>query len=115
MSLTLETLSPILSQQYEELPWGNHLSTKDFQLEIDSVSITVSVAMERIKNRVPKAEIVFTGKALTNIATVEITPPNTQVWQAVANHFKSQVTPNPWADGQNEAIFDSVKINGQRI
>lgn len=115
MSLTLETLSPLLSQQYEELPWDNHISTKDFQFEIDSVSITVSVEMKRIKNRVPKSEIVFTGKALTNIANVKITPPNTKVWQAVVNHFKSQVIPNPWADGQNEAIFDSVKINGQRV
>jgi hypothetical protein len=110
MSLTLEKLSPLLSQQYCELPWDNHISTKNFQFEIDNVSITVSVAMKRIKHRVPKAEIVFRGKALTDTATVEITPPNIQVWQAVVNHFKSQVEPR--ANDQNEAIFDFVKING---
>ncbi len=115
MSLTLEKLSSLLSQQYNELPWDNYISNKDFQVEIDSVSIAISVAMERIKHRVPKNEIVFTGKAFRDVANVDITPSNTQVWQAVVNHFQSQVKRNPWAGGQNEAIFDSVKVNGQLV
>jgi hypothetical protein len=106
MSLTLETLSSSLLNQYKELPWENYSLTKSFQLKIGNKAVTVLAAMKRIKNHVPETEIVFTGKIFANIADIEINPLNLQVWRAVVNHFESQV------DGQKQAIFDFVKING---
>jgi hypothetical protein len=115
MSLTLETLSSVLSQQYSELPWDNYVLIKNFQFEVDNEAIIVSVAMERIKNHFPKTEIVFSGRVFTHTAAIAITPPNTQLWRAVINYFQSQVVSSPWVGAQNGPMFDTVKVNGQYI
>lgn len=111
MSVTLETLPLFISQQYSELPWESHLSTKEWQLEVDNSAIIVSIAMDRIQNWIPKAEIIYKGKIFTNVAIVKISPPNEQVIQAVANHFKNQVMPNPLENNQDEPLFALVAIN----
>lgn len=115
MSVTLETLSPLLTQQYDDLPWGSHLSEKKFQLELENSAIIVSVVMERIKMPVPKTEVIFLGKAFENHVTVETNSENHRVFQVVKEHFTSQGIRNPWGSHQEEFLFDSLVIDGLRI
>ena len=115
MSVTLETLPLFISQQYSELPWGRHSSNKNFKLEVDNSTIIVSIGMDRVQNWIPKAEIIYKGRIFTNIATVNISPPNAQVIQVVANHFRNQVMPNPMKNNKDEPLFDSVVINRQQV
>lgn len=115
MTTTLEELSPLLFKQYDELPWISHKSRNNIQLEIDQKIINITIEMERIKNYVPKTEIVFSGSAFTNTANVNVNPPILRVMQTVHNHFRNLVRPDPSNGGQNKSVFDFILINGQRL
>lgn len=100
----LDTLSSLLSQQHDTLPYGAHVSTMQFPIKVDDVFINVKVEMERIKNWAPKTEVVYRGKLFTDIAKIEINPSNGKVFRVVSEHFKNQ-----------ESLFSNVFINDRQL
>lgn len=114
MITTLETFGKLLSQQQSELPRCYHESEQNFTIEFDQVRIPVKVIMERMMRQVTSKEIVFTGRAYTDIAEVTF-PENEKVRKAFENYFKNEVTEDRWVSMSGLKVYSHVKINGQEI
>lgn len=71
MSIPLETLPQLLSQQYDEVFFHHISSEKKYQFEIDNETITVLAVIKKKQN--PDRFI----------AKVHVTPLSMQIWEVV--------------------------------
>ncbi len=111
MSITLDQLSPLLIQHYEELPKTreSHQLIKNYQIEVDNETIAVQVRMDKLQVSMPKTELVCPDP-LKFIASVEMKPLNGKVWAAVVTHFKNQTRPNFHFRDRTVATFESFFV-----
>lgn len=115
MCITLDQLSPLLSEQYNALPKGSgiylsYYSVKNFQIAVDREVIAVDVRMKKIELVTPKNEISISDP-LKFTASVNMKPVNAKVWEACVAHFENQTRIDP-IQGHNKQTFDSLQING---
>lgn len=118
MSITLDQLSPLLVQQFEEISkgWESHQITRNYQIkfyqiELENETIDVQVRMDKLKVYMPKTEVVCPDP-LKFTASVVTFPLNKNVWEVIITHFKNQTRPSFHFRDRNVATFDSFELDG---
>lgn len=106
----MHQISQELSALYKELPKRSHISTKSFQIEVEDMSIGISVIMHKIRNREEEEEMAIRRRLyIHNVSIFIILPLDIEIGLIVQKHFNVNSKAN--LRKLSEINFNSIKMS----